>query len=357
MVKSEVKAAKALASAPSSSGGKGKSKKAVDSDSESSASESDSSSSYQTARTSKSLNTSSSSDASTINGGFEGDDKSTDEEEEDGDDDDEEEDEDEDENDDFDGEEDGGGKARSPLNDEERGGGGQEEDEPKKKKEKKHKKEKKKKSSSDFSDSAISFASLLDARGVIYLSRLPPKLSVSKLKQLLSQHGAITRLYLQREDKSVGKRRARLAGGSKRGKRFTEGWVEFSKKKVAKRVAGGLHMTNMEGEKRGQHVDDLWCMKYLKGFKWAHLTEKVAYERRVREQKLAVEMANSKRENKEFERLVEEGEKFDKMAERKAKKRERGAGDGDERSEKRGGSEKPEFKRTFKQTKPIENKW
>ena len=38
-------------------------------------------------------------------------------------------------------------------------------------------------------------------------------------------------------------------------------------------------------------------LKYLRGLKWSHLTEKVAYERRVGEQKLREEMIEARHGN------------------------------------------------------------
>ena len=65
---------------------------------------------------------------------------------------------------------------------------------------------------------------------------------------------------------------------------------------------------------------DLWNLKYLSKFKWSHLTEKVAYERRVREQKLRVEMMQARRENASYVQMVETGKKLDKIEERKRKR-------------------------------------
>ncbi len=59
------------------------------------------------------------------------------------------------------------------------------------------------------------------------------------------------------------------------GKRFTEGWVEFEDKRVAKHVAEMLNGTTMGGKKRGAYHFDLWNIKYLKRFKWDHLTEEI----------------------------------------------------------------------------------
>jgi hypothetical protein len=67
-------------------------------------------------------------------------------------------------------------------------------------------------------------------------------------------------------------------------------------------------------------LGDLWNLKYLSKFKWSHLTEKVAYERRVREQKLRVEMMQARRENAAYVQMVETGKKLDKIEERKRKR-------------------------------------
>jgi hypothetical protein len=69
---------------------------------------------------------------------------------------------------------------------------------------------------------------------------------------------------------------------------------------------------------------DLWNLKYLPKFKWSHLTEKVAYERRVREQKLRVEMMHARRENAAYVSMVETGKKLDKIEARKRKRGESG---------------------------------
>mmetsp|Transcript_13697 Transcript_13697/g.27996 ORF Transcript_13697/g.27996 Transcript_13697/m.27996 type:complete len:241 (+) Transcript_13697:80-802(+) len=194
-------------------------------------------------------------------------------------------------------------------------------------------------------DEAVSYAEKLSKRGVIYISRVPPKMTVSKVKTLLSQLGEVTRLYLEEEDKSVRKRRKRAGGSSS--KRYVCGWVEFPSRSLASNIADSIHQTPLE--RKGPHCDDLWSVKYLKGFKWEMLTEKVAYERRVREQKLKVEMVNAKREIREFKEKVEEGGKFEMMVEKKKKKRKK---EGDEGGGKKDGGES-KGKRKFRQIKPL----
>ena len=87
---------------------------------------------------------------------------------------------------------------------------------------------------------------------------------------------------------------------------------------------------------------DLWNLKYLNKFKWSHLTEKVAYERRVREQKLRIEMMHARRENAAYVQMVETGKKLDRIEERKRKRGETTTSLGDEK------------KRKHRQMKPLD---
>lgn len=61
-------------------------------------------------------------------------------------------------------------------------------------------------------------------------------------------------------------------------------------------------------------------LKYLKNFKWDYLTEKFAYERREREQRVKASMLQAKRANSEFAELVDKqkAETFIKERKRKA---------------------------------------
>lgn len=57
-----------------------------------------------------------------------------------------------------------------------------------------------------------------------------------------------------------------LVTGMKRRKKFqpfTEGWVEFHDKKVAKYVATWLNNTQIGGKRKIPHYDYLWNIKYL----------------------------------------------------------------------------------------------
>jgi ESF2/ABP1 family protein len=56
---------------------------------------------------------------------------------------------------------------------------------------------------------------------------------------------------------------------------FTEGWVEFKDKHVARSVANMLNATPIGGKKGSRWRDDVWTMKYLPRFKWYMLTEQI----------------------------------------------------------------------------------
>jgi len=64
----------------------------------------------------------------------------------------------------------------------------------------------------------------------------------------------------------------------------------------------------------------LWNIKYLKGFKWHHLTEQIANENAERAARMRAEISRQTRENKEFVNNVERAKMLETM-EAKRKKR------------------------------------
>ncbi|XP_076597096.1 activator of basal transcription 1 [Chaetodon auriga] len=129
--------------------------------------------------------------------------------------------------------------------------------------------------------------------GIIYLGHIPPRLRPKHLRNLLSVHGEIGRIFLQPEDRQVSRRKKK--SGLRRCD-FTEGWVEFRDKRVAKRVAASLNNTPMGTRKRQRFFSDLWSIKYLHRFQWTHLSERLAYEQTVLQQRLRTEISQAKRE-------------------------------------------------------------
>ncbi|POR33034.1 Pre-rRNA-processing protein ESF2 [Tolypocladium paradoxum] len=178
--------------------------------------------------------------------------------------------------------------------------------------------------------------------GVVYLSRIPPFMKPAKLRSLLEPYGTINRTFLAPEDPTAHARRVRAGGNKKR--LYTEGWVEFVKKKDAKSVCELLNARIIGGKKRSYYHDDIWNLLYLKGFKWHHLTEQIAAENAERASRMRAEISKATKENKEFVRNVERAKMLDGM-QAKSKKRKAATGE-DERAPTEGA-------RTFKQVQQI----
>ncbi|KAM3546556.1 hypothetical protein ARSEF1564_000614 [Beauveria bassiana] len=163
--------------------------------------------------------------------------------------------------------------------------------------------------------------------GVVYLSRIPPFMKPAKLRSLLEPYGAINRIFLAPEDPTAHARRVRAGGNKKRS--YTEGWVEFLRKKDAKAVCALLNAGTVGGKKGSYYRDDIWNLMYLKGFKWHNLTEQIASENAERASRMRAEISKTARENKEFVRNVEQAKVLDGIA-KSATARKRKAADSGE---------------------------
>ena len=109
------------------------------------------------------------------------------------------------------------------------------------------------------------------------MQRVPPFMSADQLRRMFEKRFRLGRIYLEAEPEHVSNTR-RKTGGSKR-INFLEGWIEFQRKKDAKMAALALNNQKIGGKKRhNKHRDDTWTLKYLSGFKWHHMTEKLAYD-------------------------------------------------------------------------------
>lgn len=155
--------------------------------------------------------------------------------------------------------------------------------------------------------------------GVVYLSRVPPFMKPAKLRNLLETYGKINRLFLAPQDPAAHKKRVK-AGGNKK-KLYTEGWVEFVRKKDAKRVCELLNAQTIGGKKGNFYRDDIWTLLYLKGFKWHNLTEQIAAENAERSNRMMAEISRTTKENKEFARNVEKGKVLEGIKTKRAQKK------------------------------------
>lgn len=196
-------------------------------------------------------------------------------------------------------------------------------------------------------------AAKADKRGICYLSRIPPHMDPRTLRQILSQHGEIQRIYLAPEDPASQVHRKK-AGGF-RGKGFTEGWVEFTKRCVAKRVANMLNGEQIGGRKRSTFYYDLWNIKYLSKFKWDNLTEEIAYKNAVREQKLAMEYSAAKREKNFYLSKVDKARALSSI-EQRIKKKQKLQEESGTNFEASLDLPEPKVFRQFPQTRPVQDK-
>ncbi|KAG5961123.1 RNA-binding ATPase activator esf2 [Claviceps cyperi] len=183
--------------------------------------------------------------------------------------------------------------------------------------------------------------------GVVYISRIPPGMKPSALRSLLSPYGKLNRIFLAPEDPSVRARR-RKSGGNKR-VLFTEGWIEFMKKKEAKTACELLNGQNIGGKKGSFFRDDIWNLVYLKGFKWFNLTEQITAENAERTSRMRAEISKATKENKAFVKNVEKAKMLDGM-QAKAKKRKPDDGQGDEGKTK---TFRGDRARTFRQVAQV----
>lgn len=155
--------------------------------------------------------------------------------------------------------------------------------------------------------------------GVVYLSRIPPFMKPAKLRSLLEPYGTINRIFLAPEDDAA--RARRLRGGGNKKRIYTEGWVEFVKKRHAKAACELLNARNIGGKKGSYYRDDLWNLLYLNGFKWHNLTEQIAAENAERASRMRAEISKSTKENRDFVRNVERAKMFDGMQAKPTRKR------------------------------------
>lgn len=178
------------------------------------------------------------------------------------------------------------------------------------------------------------FKAKRERAGIIYISRIPPAMRPSKVRHLMSQYGSVERIYLQQEDPKRAYLRRKHTSTKKA--HFTEGWVEFEDKRVARSVAEMLNAQPIGGKKGTRFRDDIWTMKYLPRFKWSMLTEHIAHEAAVHREKLRVELSQSRQEQNDYLRQVELKRVLDKRSERK-RKREAEIGEQDQPPSKRPG--------------------
>lgn len=74
-------------------------------------------------------------------------------------------------------------------------------------------------------------------------------------------------LFPEKKDKTADGKKKRKTPT----KHFTEGWVEFESKKIAKYVAKTLNMKQISTRKKSKFYDVIWTMKYLPKYELSKL--------------------------------------------------------------------------------------
>ena len=150
-------------------------------------------------------------------------------------------------------------------------------------------------------------------RGIIYVSRIPPGMTAPKVRHIFSQFGEVGRIYLQPKDKDL------TGAKRKRASHFSEGWIEFLSKRVARTAAEMLNAQPIGAlggsapssrRSQGNRVtnrwkDDVWTMKYLKGFRWPMLMEQMSHERASHAARMRLELSQSAYEQRDYLQKVE----------------------------------------------------
>ncbi|XP_049533163.1 activator of basal transcription 1 [Anopheles darlingi] len=143
--------------------------------------------------------------------------------------------------------------------------------------------------------------------GIIYISSVPKHMNVTILRELLDPYGEVGRIYMQpaRKGNTVRKRTAK---GKRAMLQYTEAWVEFARRRIAKAVVQLLNAKPISTSRKSVFCDILWSMKYLPHFQWMQLSERLAYEKAVARQKLRTEVAQARKEASYFQSNLDRSE-------------------------------------------------
>jgi len=156
-----------------------------------------------------------------------------------------------------------------------------------------------------------------DKKGIIHVGTIPAFMGPQKFRAIFEKFGEVGRTYLQPEDDWERQKRKRKGGSGK--EKFTEGWVEFLDRRLAKRVAASLNGSIIGGKKRNFHRDDMWNMRYLPKFKWTQLKEGRVYNKMVRKARLEQKIGQATRENSLYLERVHQKMVKERIQERRGK--------------------------------------
>lgn len=158
--------------------------------------------------------------------------------------------------------------------------------------------------------------------GVVYLSRIPPTMTPHELRSYMEPFGKLGRLYLAPDERTQKTGKHKATDPRERMKaRYTEGWLEFLRRKDAKTAALAFNGSTIGGKKSSRFHDEIWNLKYLPDFLWTNLTEQSVYDKAVRQQKLRTEISQSRKVNAQYVKQAEKAREMGKIEETRTAKR------------------------------------
>lgn len=150
-------------------------------------------------------------------------------------------------------------------------------------------------------------------RGVVYVAQLPHGWTRVQVIRYFEKFGEVTRVFLNKKE-TRGNRKGR-------GFIFTDGWIEYRKKRHAKHVVALMHGQPIGGKKRNKHSQDLLMLSYLKGFDFGSLYEDAMHVKRTRQDRLNAQMARVKKESQMYIELLEQKHSIEQLHLRLNKKK------------------------------------
>ncbi|KAK2197285.1 bifunctional ABT1-ESF2 [Babesia duncani] len=157
-----------------------------------------------------------------------------------------------------------------------------------------------------------------DSQGIIFISRIPPYMNLSKLKNYFGKFGEIGRVYAAPESITDYKNRVKLGGNAKL--KFKHAWIQYLDKKIAKRVAKTLNGHPVaDGRKNGFYYGDLWNLKYLPKYKWCDLVAYFSQYKRNRTKKLHQVLEECRKRNFEYIEQMHAEKQHEHIAKKRGK--------------------------------------
>lgn len=149
-------------------------------------------------------------------------------------------------------------------------------------------------------------------RGVVYVAQLPHGWTRLQVIRYFEKYGEVTRVFLNKKDTKSNRRG--------RGFIFTDGWIEYRKKRHAKQLVALMDGQPVGGKKRSKHAQDLLMLSYLKGFDFGSLYDDVMHVKRTRQDRLNAQLARVKKESQMYMELLEQKHSADQLKQRLSKK-------------------------------------